>query len=160
MPNTEEDAESSTALVQPKSKPLNASPSDGRWPRIPSITKRQSLRPTDAEGHVSAHTPFYQQPVVEKKVCKKDSDEVTIRIIKKGMISQTSEECKCTCHDNKKVSRSTPVDPRSMAELSLKAAELEAVGWMSIDDAGSPEVLVYIHGYNNTHITVKLIFES
>lgn len=45
--------------------------------------------------------------------------------------------------------------------VGLDTCELEPEGWMCIDAAGSPEVLLYIHGYNNSHIEVRTkCFES
>lgn len=38
------------------------------------------------------------------------------------------------------------------ARFDVEVPELEAEGWMCRDAAGSPEVLLYIHGYNNSHI--------
>lgn len=39
--------------------------------------------------------------------------------------------------------------------LGLETSQLEPEGWMCINTAGSPEVLLYIHGYNNSHIEVR-----
>lgn len=91
-----------------------------------------------------------------------------------GAALSPNADCPCLCHiaqDRQETTCSQPAteagsfvypDPRENfmqpttggstgLEGEIESPELQADGWVSMDAAGSPEVLLYIHGYNNSH---------
>lgn len=96
----------------------------------------------------------------------------------KGMSKRETRTCGCSCHEDEP---SPPVsEPSETASLDtssvpyqpeyletreatpmkafgqmIETEELDVAGWVSADAVGSPEVLLYIHGYNNSHREVR-----
>lgn len=55
-------------------------------------------------------------------------------------------------HPNTTAAKLDPWD----SQLGRPPPELEPKGWICMETAGSPEVLLYIHGYNNSHTEVQM----
>lgn len=95
-------------------------------------------------------------------------------------LSMVTQTCTCSCHHifqprepEDEIERGRPISDKPSvlyqpdpsfskldawdARFGLESPELQADGWMCIDAAGSPEVLLYIHGYNNSHVEVRSI---
>lgn len=98
----------------------------------------------------------------------------------KPLPERKTHTCSCECHRlipgsrrlesqpgvlDDFLSSPTPYQPDFLAEggsepfrqfgEKMDTEELDVVGWVSADAVGSPEVLLYIHGYNNSHEEVS-----
>eukprot|EP00914_Ancora_sagittata_P027693 GHVO01054116.1.p1 GENE.GHVO01054116.1~~GHVO01054116.1.p1 ORF type:complete len:571 (-),score=114.90 GHVO01054116.1:109-1821(-) len=101
------------------------------------------------------------QPISKKKRLKEkkinELSDLTIKVIPYQQLHVQNLEEKFgvgeALGEEFDIETATMTESRTVANMpEMGGVELDPVGWFPTDEAGTPDVLLYIHGYNNNHV--------